>query len=158
MFKTTRRKGRLVRSRLRCGFAIVELAASLMLLLPLLVVVCYVAAEAMQLCMIKSILNQGAAVAARRLAIAYASDQVSAIANPETSFSTIRVANVLVDDRQFKVPPGTAGWNLYSKPPTVTVEVTFGSGLYGLPQFPSPDPLKLGTNFVVKSSAQANLE
>lgn len=158
MFETKNKERKPVRSRRRKGFAIAELAASLMLLLPLLVVVCYVAAEAMQLCMIKSVLNHGATVAARRLAIAYASDQGAAIANPENSFSNLRVNNVIVDNRQFSVPPGTAGWDLYSKPPTVCVEVTYSSGLYGLPQFPSPDPLNLGTNLVLKSSAKANLE
>lgn len=149
---------RVAKRRNRAGFAIVELSASLMLLLPLLVVVCYVAAEAMQLCMIKSVLNHAASVAARRLAIAYASDQMSAISNPENTFSSIRVNNVVIDDRQFSIPPGTAGWDLYSKPPTVCVEVTFTSDQYGLPRFPSPDPLNLGTNLVLKSSAKANLE
>ena len=140
------------------GFAIPELAAALMLLLPLTIAVCFVAAEAMQFCMIKSVLNRGAAVAARRLAIAYGTNAAAAIADPEDSFSTCRVANIIVDNRQFDVPPGTAGWNLYSKPPTVTVEVTFASGKYGLPTFPNPDPLGLGGNFSITSSAKANLE
>ncbi|MDZ4836588.1 MAG: hypothetical protein SGJ27_22655 [Candidatus Melainabacteria bacterium] len=155
---TTRGQRRKSRSRLGTGVAIVELAAALMLLLPLLVVICYVAAEAMQLCMIKSVLNHGAAVAARRLAIAYGSDPVSAISNPEDSFTNIRIANVIADNQQFSVAPGTSGWNLYGTPPTVCVEVTFSGGQYGLPSFPSPDPLKLGANFVLKSSAKANLE
>lgn len=140
------------------GFAIAELAAALMLMLPLTIAVCFVAAEAMQFCMIKSVLNRGAAVAARRLAIAYGTNAAAAIADPQSSFSNCRVANIIVDDRQFNVPPGTAGWNLYSKPPTVTVEVTFASGQYGLPTFPNPDPLGLGRNFSITSSAKANLE
>lgn len=146
------------RSRKCSGFAVAELAAALMLLLPLTFAVCFVAGEAMQVCMIKSILNRGAAVAARRLAIAYGSDPASAIANPESSFSDVRVANVIVDNQQFVVPPGTAGWNLYSNPPTVTVEVTFRGGFYGLPPFPNPDPLGLGASFSIRSSAKANLE
>ncbi len=158
MLRLRQRKMKFAKTRSKYGFAIVELSASLMLLLPLLVVVCYVAAEAMQLCMIKSVLNHTASIAARRLAIAYASDQTSAISDPESSFSSIRVNNVVIDNRQFSVPPGAAGWNLYSKPPTVCVEVTFSGGLYGLPQFPNPDPLNLGANIVLKSSAKANLE
>ena len=140
------------------GFAIPELAAALMLLLPLPIAICFVAAEAMQFCMIKSVLNRGAAVAARRLAIAYGTNAAGAIANPQDSFSNCRVANIIVDNQQFNVPPGTSGWNLYSKPPTVTVEVTFASGQYGLPTFPNPDPLGLGRNFSMTSSAKANLE
>jgi Flp pilus assembly protein TadG len=158
MFKKGHRSKRRVSSRLCSGVAIMEFAAALMLLLPLTIVVCYVAAEAMQICMIKSVLNHGAAVAARRLSIAYASDPASAIANPEASFENVRINNVIIDDRQFAIPAGTAGWNLYSKPPTVCVEVTFKGGLYGLPTFPNPDPLNLGANFVLKSSAKANLE
>jgi len=158
MFKKGHRRRRRVSSRLCSGTAIVELAAALMLLLPLTIVVCYVAAEAMQICMIKSVLNHGAAVAARRLAIAYASDPAAAIADPESSYANVRINNVIIDDRQFTIPPGTSGWDLYSKPPTVCVEVTFKGGLYGLPQFPNPDPLNLGANLVLKSSAKANLE
>lgn len=129
-----------------------------MLLLPLTIAVCFVAAEAMQVCMIKSVLNHGAAVAARRLAISYATNPVEAIANPENSFTNIRVANIIVADAQFSIPPGAAGWNLYSNPPTVTVEVTFRGGMHGLPSFPNPDPLGLGANFSVTSSAKANLQ
>lgn len=156
MEKRGRRSKR--RGRSSGGFAVAELAAALMLLLPLTIAVCFVAAEAMQFCMIKSVLNHGAAVAARRLAIAYGTNAAAAIANPEDSFSNCRVANIIVDNRQFSIPPGTAGWNLYSKPPTVTVEVTFASGQYGLPTFPNPDPLRLGRNFSMTSSAKANLE
>ncbi len=158
MIRRGQRRTTPVRLKRSIGVAAVELSAAIMVLLPLLIIVCYVAAEAMQLCMIKSVLNRGAAVAARRLAIAYCSDGASAIANPESSFANVRVANVIIDDRQFTVPPGTSGWNLYSKPPTVCVEVTFRSNLYGLPQFPSPDPLNLGANLILKSSAKANLE
>jgi|AGTN01.1.fsa_nt_gi hypothetical protein len=140
------------------GFAIAELGAALMLLLPLTIAICFVAAEVMEVCMIKSVLNHGAAVAARRLAIAYGTNPAAAIANPEESFSNLKVANVIVDERQFNVPPGTAGWNLYSNPPTVTVEVTFRGGMYGLPAFPNPDLLCLGTNFSVTSTATANLQ
>ncbi|MGD9682768.1 MAG: hypothetical protein AB7W16_16380 [Candidatus Obscuribacterales bacterium] len=140
------------------GAVIAEFAAALMLLFPLMFLICYVAVEAMQLCMIKSVLNHTAAVASRRLAVAYADDPEAAVSNPDACFSEIRFNNVVVDNRQFDVPAGTAGWDIYSNPPTVTVEVTFQGGLYGLPPFPNPDPLGLGLNLTVRSSAKANLE
>ena len=127
-------------------------------MIPLLIVVCFISVESMMVCMIKSILNYSASVASRDLAIEYGTNPVGAMSNPDSIFSNIRFMSVVVSNDQFSIPEGAAGWSTTSSPPTVTVEVTFKGGQFGLPDFPNPDPLALGPDFSLSSTATMILE
>ncbi|MDZ4834600.1 MAG: hypothetical protein SGJ27_12550 [Candidatus Melainabacteria bacterium] len=108
--------------------------------------------------MIKSTLDFAAQTAARRLSLAYAQDPVTAMAFPEKVFDQIRFNKMVVSSDQFDIPDGTAGWKTTTTPQTVTVEVTFQGGKYGLDKFPNHDPLGLSANFQIKSVGIARLE
>ena len=139
------------------GATIVELGAAIALLIPFIILASYIAVSVMQVCVVKSILNQSASTAARKLAVAYADSPEQAITDPESIFNDIRFKNVVITSEQFEIPPGSAGWNLYSNPRTITVSVKFHSGQMGLPTLPNPDPLGLSSGFALTSTATANL-
>lgn len=153
--RTRNRRG--FRSR-KAGASIAEFAAAMILLLPVIITVCFVAAEAAQVYMIKSGLNYCATVAARRLSIAYGLNPTGTVGNEDAVFDTVRHTGIVISSQQFDVPPGSAGWNTAGQPPTVSVEVRFQGGQYGLPAFPNPDPLGLGQGMVLQSVATARLE
>jgi hypothetical protein len=111
-----------------------------------------------QVYMIKTTLDFAAQTAARRLAIAYGNDPVSAQAFPEKVFDTIRFSGIVASSDQFSIPAGTAGWNTTKNPSTVSVNVVFQGNKYGLPPFPTPDPLGLGQTFSLTSTAMNRLE
>lgn len=139
------------------GVSIAELAASLLILLPIVISTAFVAIESAQAFMINAALNHCASLAARQLAIAYGSNPSSTKANPNCVFDNIRFMNIVVSSQQFEVP-SQGGWNESGKPPSVTVLVTFRSGTYGCPSFPDPDLLGLGSNFTMTARATCRLE
>ena len=146
------------RQRRRQGATIAELAASMVILLPLIIVAGFVAMEAAQIYMIKNALSHCASLASRRLAIQYGMDPTGTMANPDNVFSKITFLGVVNDKQQFQIPSGTSGWNPNANPPSVTVVVTFKGGQYGCPDFPSPDPLNLGKNISFSATSTARLE
>lgn len=145
------------RSRLRHGGSIAELAASLTILLPIIIVGAFVAIESAQVFMINAALNQSASWAARQVAIAYGSNPTATKANPTSIFRNIKFMNIVVSPQQFQIP-SQGGWNESSQPPSVTVVVSFKSGTYGCPTFPNPDPLGLGSNLTISARATCRLE
>lgn len=138
------------------GSAIAELAAAIAIVLPLVVTVIYVAVEAAQAYTISNCLANSAQRAARQLAINYGQDSVSAMANTSQVFNQIQYLNIVNDASQFSIPSG--GWNTTTNPSTVTVIVTYHSNQHGCPPFPNPDPLQLGSSFVLSSRATSRLE
>lgn len=135
-----------------------ETAAALAIVLPIALFFAFVAWQVSQVYMIKTTLSLAAQSAARRLAINYGKDPVMTMAFPEQTFSQIKHMGIVVSPDQFSIPVGTAGWNVAANPPTVTVQVEFQGGQYGLPPFPNPDPLGLGTNFKIIGVGKSRLE
>jgi Flp pilus assembly protein TadG len=138
------------------GGTIAETAASLVLLLPLLIMILFVGLEASRAYMIKESLAQASRQAARDLAVIYGRD--GTIANNSTMeaiqvYDNIRINGAITSSRQF-----SSQWNTSAAPPTVTVTVQYTSGQNGLPTFPNPDPLKLGGNFQLNASSTYRLE
>ena len=159
MNKSTRRSfSSSVRVHRRSGSTLAEFGPALFIILTISIAVGFAAFEASQVFMIKSTLDFAAQTAARKLSLAYAQDSVSTMAFPEKIFDQVRYNNIVVSSDQFDIPDGTAGWQTTKTPQTVTVEVVFQGGKYGLEKFPNPDPLGLSQNFQVKSVGVARLE
>lgn len=140
------------------GVTMAEFAASLAFLLPVIIIAGFVAFQVAQVYMVKTTLDFAAQTAARNLAIEYGKDPVSAEAFPEKVFDKIRLVGIVKSTDQFSIPSGTAGWNTTVNPSTVTVNVTFQGGKFGLPPFPNPDPLGLSQDFSLTSTATFRLE
>lgn len=143
--------------RKNTGVAIAETAASMSLLIPLIVMIAFVAVETTEAYMIQSALSQAARRAARNLAIAYGQDPTIAASRSEQDavvFQNIRIPNFVNSNAQFDDPQ----WNTSLQPYTTTVTVHYLSGQYGLPVFPQPDPLNLGNNLVITATSTYRLE
>jgi hypothetical protein len=143
--------------RKQTGAGIAEAAAALSLMLPLSVAVIFVALESSYAYTLKSSLAEGAREAARDLAIAYGQDR--SVADSRSSqntkaFDKVRITNIINDSLQFDDPV----FKTTADPATVTVTVKYKGGQYGLPPFPNPDPLKLGPNFTIYSTATYRLQ
>jgi Flp pilus assembly protein TadG len=148
---------RLLKRRGQQGVSVVEAAASLSLLLPLTITLLLVVLESSYAYLIKNSLSDGAREAARSLAIAYG--QNPAIADDRSMqnsqvFDHVRITNMINNSQQFDDPVFDTG----GSPATVTVNLRYTSGQYGLPPFPNPDPLNLGNNFRISAQAVYRLE
>jgi hypothetical protein len=153
-------KSRLIKvTRRNNGNLIAELAVSLSILLPLYVSILYVAFEVNQACAIYNGLSASSQQAARNLAIAYNSNSVTALTTigQNAAFDQVRFANIVNSSSQFSIPTGTSGWNLTAQPATVTVQCTYQSGQHGLGVFPYPDPLNLGSSFILTAQSTCRL-
>lgn len=146
----------------RTGTTILETALSLALLVPILFTVIFVVLEYSYGYNINRNMNIAAALAARGLAAQYQTDSnlPNNSAEQQAVYSGIRITNMVNSNNQFSVPSGSAGWNTSATPPTVTVKVRYlsGQGTPALPSFPNPDPLGLGSAFVIQSSATYRLD
>jgi Flp pilus assembly protein TadG len=132
--------------RKNSGVAIVEGAASMVILLPIMFLVMYVALEVSYMYVLKSSLAEAAREAARNLAIAYGQDPAIATdrgLQDSTVFDKLRIGAIINSSAQFDNPV----FNTSNDPPTVTVRVNYTGGQYNLPPFPNPDPLHLEGNF-----------
>ncbi|MBI4533789.1 MAG: pilus assembly protein [Candidatus Melainabacteria bacterium] len=139
------------------GVSIAEAAASLGLLLPLVILVVFVILEASYAYLIKTSLSQAARQAARDLAIAYGQNSqvaTSRALQDSMVFSNIQISKMVTSTQQFDNPV----FNAAADPPTVSVTVRYLSGQYGLPVFPNPDPLNLGSSFIITASSTYRLE
>jgi Flp pilus assembly protein TadG len=139
------------------GSSLAETAASLALLFPLLVVMLFVMLETSYAMFLKAMLAEASRTASRNLAIAYGQNPL--VANnwsleDSNVLQKVRIANVVNASAQFDPPI----WNTTVPPYTVTVDVHYKSGQYGLPLFPYPDVLKLGTQFVPSAQSTYKLE
>jgi hypothetical protein len=102
-------------------------------------------------------LTCGARQAARELAAQYSDNPAivtsRSLANARV-FDNVRVHGIVNASAQFSDPV----WDTAGSPPTVSVTVTYTSNQNGLPSFPSPDLLDLGSDFVIRASSTYPLE
>lgn len=140
------------------GSAISEFGAAMAFVIPITLIAGFVAFQVSQSYMIKVTLDFAAQTAARKLAIAYGKDPDMTMAFPDTTFEDIKFAGIVKSAEQFSIPAGTAGWNTTANPPTVTVDVVFQGGKYGLEKFPNPDPLNISSTFKITSRCVCRLE
>jgi len=142
------------RTNRKSGASLVEFAAALTLGLPLVIGILYVVLEASVYFAIRTNIDIAARNAARALAIEYGKDPTIAAApggpKVQAVLTKIRIPGFVVNNLQFNTPT----FDVAIPPASVTVVCQYPSGgAYGLPRFPNPDPLKLGSNFKVISSA-----
>jgi hypothetical protein len=147
----------MIQARKQHGVTIVESAASLSLMLPIVIVLMFVVLEASYAYLIKNAMAEGARQAARDLSIAYGKNP--SIATDRTLqntivFNHIRMTNMINSSAQFDDPE----FDTTSDPPTVSVQVNYLGQQYGLPPFPNPDLLNLGSNFKIIGDAIYRLE
>jgi Flp pilus assembly protein TadG len=140
------------------GASLVETAVTVAFVVPLCFYALFVAMEASQTFGISQALQQGAREAARRIATTYAVDPgiVNNVGDQtKYGYDPVRINGVIADSSQF-----TATFNPDNANPTsVSVTATYASGKFGLPPFPqNADPLFLGPNFKLQSSATYTLE
>lgn len=139
--------------RTQRGGSIAELAAAMVLLMPLIVITAFVVVEATEAYMINSALHQAALIAARKIAMAYGQNPTATKTNP-SPYLNITIGSMVKSPNQFAVD-----WSKeFANPPQVNVICTYTSGVNGCPRFPSPDPLNLGSAFQLQSRASARLE
>lgn len=139
------------------GTAIAEAAASMVIMIPLMVLLMFVTLEVSYACFVVSNLSQAAREGARALSIGYGGNpDISGDRGLQDSlvFDHIRIANIINDSAQFDNPVFQTG----AVPHTVTVTVHYKSGQYGLPIFPYPDPLNLGQQFPLQAQHTYRLE
>lgn len=147
----------MITSRRKRGVSIAEAAASLVVLLPLMVAVLYVVLESSYAYLIKYCMSEAARQAARDLAIEYGQDNsIAGDRSKENTevFDKIRIMNMVNDSGQFDDPV----FDTAADPPTVVVTCRYVSNTYGLPRFPNPDPLHLGGSFSINATATYRLE
>ena len=147
------------------GAVSAEFAATIALILPVVLLVLFACYEAVIACMIYNALNHSAHTAAMALARAYGSDVTCAksLSKQQVVLDDIKFANMVVSPEQFSVKfpesPVTSKWTDNSgNLPTVSVTCRYAGGKYGLATFPNPDPLHLGRQFSLEATATAYLE
>lgn len=152
-FKADMRKSR------NASGMLAEAVSSLALLLPLIVVIVFVAIQGSNAYVIARHMNQGAQIAARSLAEEYRTNKdLDTDTNAQNAiFSQIRLKDMIASNTQFTIPSG--GWQTNTDPKTVTVICTYipGAGNPALPPFPNPNILGLGASFKISMSATYRL-
>ena len=140
------------RNRSSRGLTLVECTSAMALFIPVTVLLTFVTIEATKAYEISRDLQLAAGLAARALAH---SGSTTTAQQQDTILSNVRISNTVVDPSQFyKVQ-----WNKSNDPPTVTVCVQSKSTGSRQPQtFPNPDPLNLGSQFNMTSSATYRLQ
>lgn len=140
------------------GFGLSEAAATMALMLPVLIFVLMVIMEVSQACIISAQMTAGASMAAQALAVYYHNDpEVATTASEQQAiFTNIRIPSYINSNSQFQI----TNWNLSGSVNTVTVTCTYlsGEGSPPLPNFPSFNPLKLGSLFTITSTATYRLQ
>ncbi len=142
--------------RNRRGSAIIEGAAALVMMLPVLMVILFVTIETSIAFLIQTSLAQGAREDARNLAIAYAQhpDIVTNTSEQQACCSNIKIVNIIGSPNQFTAPT----FQTTTQPYTVSATVNYTSGMNGCPIFPNPDPLHLSSKFKLQASSTYRLE
>lgn len=149
--------GKVLTAKRKNGSTLAETAAAMVVLLPVVVCLIFVVLEASQAYLIQQSLDQAAREAARNLAVQYGQNNsiaASRITQDTLVFDGIRIHNVVNASSQFEDPT----WDTSGSPPTVSVKVDYTSGKNGLPTFPNPDPLHLGSHFQLSGSSTYRLE
>lgn len=148
---------RAIKSKTNRGSTIAEAAASMVVMIPLMIALLFVTVEVCYACFLLHNLSQAARTAARSMAIAYGADPTivsSRTLQDQRVFDSIRITNVVNDSDQFEDPV----FQTSTEPHTVTVTVRYLSGQYDLPIFPIPDPLNLGQQFRPVAQSTFRLE
>ena len=152
------------RSRASRGAVSAEFAAAVCLIAPLTILVIFSCYEIMTAFLIHNALLHSAHVAAMTLSKAYGGDATYATSTDKQKqiFQNIKFSNIVISPNQFSAQfpptPATADWTTPGNVPAVTVTCSYKGGQNGLPPFPSPDPLNLGSNFTLTAQAKAYLE
>lgn len=153
------------KSRNRWGYLIVEFAAALLVILPIVFITVFTCYEMSLAFMIYNALNQSAHSAAMTLAKVYGSDPtVAANTSLQTSYlQNITFTNMVVSPEQFTVtfPPNPqhSSWlDTEGNVPMVVVTCTYTGGQNGLAPFPNPDPLNIASKITLQATAVAFLE
>lgn len=144
------------RNRSQLAQMMPEFTASLIMIVPLIVISIYVMIEASEAYVIHCTLKQAASTAARKLAMSYGMDPKHTVARWCEIVSSIDYPGVVNSYKQFEL--GGQGFNETANPPTVTVKVHFVSDQYGCRHFPEPDILGLGKGFEIVAESTCRLE
>lgn len=145
------------RTRNRKGSATVELAASFLFIIPIVFVILFAVVELVKAYAIITVLTQAATQSARQLAVLYPDNpslSTERSSQDALVFDQCVYGGVVADSAQFD----DAVFNKASDPPTVQVTVRYLGGQYGLDPFPNFDPLGLGNQFKLSSTAIYKLE
>lgn len=145
------------RTKERRGLVLAETAASMMILIPLLMIILFTIWEVSQAYFLKASLAQASRQAARQLAIAYGRDPdvaTNRALQESLVLNQIRLPGVVADSSQFSL----VSFQTDEVPHTVTVRTQYSSGAFGLAPFPMPDPLHLGSAFVPSAESTYRLE
>jgi len=151
-------------SRVTSGAVSAEFAAAVCLITPITILVVFSCYEIMTAFLIHHALLHSAHTAAMALSKAYGGDAsyATSVDKQNQVFQDIKFANIVISPYQFSAQfpptPATADWTTPGNVPALTVTCSYKGGQYGLPPFPSPDPLKLGSNFTLSAQAKAYLE
>jgi hypothetical protein len=145
-------------SRRQNGFSLVEAAATISVMIPMLIAVVLVVSEISEAYRIKMALVQAARQAAHDMAVAYGKTPLlegNKVLQDNMVYDKVRVSNVIVDSTQFAL----AEFDTSSTPPLVRVTNSYISdSTTNLPKFPSFDPLNLGSNFQLNAEATYPLD
>ena len=143
--------------RIARGTSIAETGASMSLLIPVVMTILFVLVEACYAIFLGAGLSECARVAARNLAITYGQNPLVAsdrATQDAIVFQYIHMTNVVNSTAQFDDPV----FDTAKYPHTVSVNVHYASGKYGLPTFPFAGPLNLGTAYVPHGQSTYRLE
>jgi hypothetical protein len=139
------------------GAVLAEAAAVMVMMIPLLMLLIYVITEVCVLYNTKAGLCEAARHAARDLAVQYGIDPgvaSSRVLQEALVFDHVRIPNTVAHNGQFD----SAVFETTTVPGSVKVVVRYTGGVGGLPPLPNPDPLGLGSRFVVTAESTYRLE
>lgn len=140
------------------GSIIMEFAAALIIVIPMMLAIVLVTLEVTQAYLLKTSLTQLAEMAARELALQFATDCSVASASRAKQnrlvFDKIRLQGVVNASEQFDKP----AFNIAGECKSVSVTVRYLSGKHNLIPFPFVDPLNIGSNFQLAGSATYTLQ
>ncbi|MDZ4834601.1 MAG: hypothetical protein SGJ27_12555 [Candidatus Melainabacteria bacterium] len=132
-----------------------EAVSSLLMFIPLLVVVILVTIQATQAYLIAKNMSRAAQIAARSLAEEYKSNSKLATDSSaqQEIFDNIRIPQMVSSNQQFAIPKN--GWQTTVEPKTVTVVVTYisGVGTPVNPPYPNPNILNLSSAFRISADS-----
>jgi Tfp pilus assembly protein PilW len=151
---------RRARRRNKTGISLVEFSAALVFGLPLIVAMLYAGLEANLLFTIRTNLDVATRRAAQLLITQYEMTGTAAADTSNGNLPSALAFDVLTADGHYFINRSanqfTWTWDLSSSPATLTVTASYPttrSGAHGLLPFPSPDPLGIGSNFTILTSA-----
>lgn len=134
-----------------------EAAAAMVVLIPLVMLLIYVITEVCVIYNTKAGLLEAARHAARDLAVQYGIDPAVASSRPLQEalvLDHVRIPNTVASSTQFD----TVVFQHTTVPGSVKVVVRYTGPSAGLPPLPNPDPLNLGSRFVVTAESTYRLE